>query len=92
MSRPQSGGDVNSKWGKLGLAAGAVVCVPPLKLFSINLQNLPGYEQCVLTGVFVAALASCSLVASRWPVVGILVMPPCFFGLMSLACWWVVRR
>jgi hypothetical protein len=90
MSQRRSDGQANSYWGKLGLAAGAGACVLPIPLFGVKLPSLPMAEQCVLTGVFVAALAVCSLTASRWPLVGLLALPPCFFGLMCLACWWTV--
>jgi len=63
-----------------------------IPLFGVKLPSLPVLEQCVLTGVFVAALAACSLVASRSAFVGLLALPPCFFGLMCLACWWTVSR
>lgn len=57
---------VDSTWGRLGLAAGAVVCVPPLPLFGIKLPTLPALEQGLLTAVFVASAAACSLAAARW--------------------------
>jgi hypothetical protein len=85
----------SSTWGKLGLGVGALVCVLPLLLFGLGggkLPTLPALQQCVLTAVFIASLVSCSLVASWRPMIGLLALPPVFFGLMCLACWWVVAR
>lgn len=92
MSNQPAGGKVNSQWGKLGLGAGAVACVLPFPLFGLKPPSLPVLDQCVHTGVFIVALVTCSLAASRWPLVGLLALPPCFFGLMCLACWWSVSH
>jgi hypothetical protein len=85
----------NSTWGKLGLAVGGGVCVPPLLLFGLGygkVPTLPALQQGVLTAVFIVSMVSCSLAAWRRPLIGLLVLPPLFFGLMCLACWWVVTR
>ena len=82
-------------WARLGLGVGAGVCVPPLLLFGLGhgkLPTLPALQQGVLTAVFIASMAACSLAAWRRPLIGLLALPPVFFGLMGLACWWVVAR
>jgi hypothetical protein len=82
----------NSNWGKLGLAAGAVACVLSIPLFGITLPALPALEQTVLTVLFIASMATCSIMSAWRPLLGMLVLPPVFFGLSCLACWWVVSR
>lgn len=89
MNGHQPNGGANSNWGRLGLAAGAVACVLPIPLFALKVPELPALEQGVLMGVFIASMATCSLVGSRRPLLGLLVLPVCFFGLACLACWWV---
>ncbi len=78
----------SSTWGKLGLTAGAVACVLPLPLFGLRAQELTRLEEGVLFSLFAVSMAVCSLVASRRPWLGVLVLPPCFFALATLACWY----
>jgi hypothetical protein len=74
---------------RLGLMAGAL-CALALPLFRIDVRKLGNAEYAVLTVTFGAALAACSLAAERRPWLGLLVLPPAFFGLMCLVCWWIV--
>jgi len=83
---------LKSTWGKLSLGAGALAVVLPVLLFVTQLPARPGLEQGVLTVIFALSLATCSLVGTRWPFLGLLILPVCFFGLASLACWWVLAR
>ena len=92
MSTPGSNRDTNSRWGRLGLAAGAAACVLAIPLFGIKVPTLPAFEQGVLTAVFVAAMVTCSLVGARRPLLGLLLLPIGFFGLSCLACWWAGSR
>jgi hypothetical protein len=61
-------------------------------MFGIELPSLPVVQQGVLTIVFVASMATRSLIGSRRPLLGLLLLPICFFGIMCLACWWVVAK
>jgi hypothetical protein len=81
----------NSTHGKLGLMAGALSALA-LPLFKIDVQKLANLEYTVLTVTFAAALIACSLVASRRLWLGLLVLPPVFFGLMCLVSWWITTR
>jgi hypothetical protein len=85
VSTPKPPG--NSAWAKLSLAAGAVACVLPLPLFGLEYPTLTAREQTVLTCLFASSLVVSSLVGYRRPVLGMLVIPVCFFGLTALACW-----
>ena len=84
--------NTNSTWGKFGAGVGGVVAALSLPLFGIKLPKLPALEQGVLTCVFITSMATCSIVASKRPLLGMLVLPPVFFGLSCLCCWWVVSR
>jgi len=79
----------SSYWGKVSLVAGAVACVLPLPLFGLKAQTLTGPEEGVLLGLFVASMAISSLLGSRRPLLGVLAVPACFFGLSALACWYI---
>ncbi len=84
----------NSTWAKLGLGlgAGAVVLAFPVFGLQGKVPALPTFEQGVLMAVFIVAMATCSLVGLKRPILGLLVLPPFFFGLSCLACWWVSSR
>jgi hypothetical protein len=49
---------------------------------------LPAAQEGLLLGLFVAPMALSSIVGYRRPLLGILVVPLCFFALSSLACWY----
>jgi hypothetical protein len=76
---------------RLGLITGAL-CALALPLFKIDVRKLDNVEYVVLTLAFGASLVACSLVAERRPWLGLLILPPLFFGLMCLVCWWIATR
>ena len=91
MSAPGPPRGANSRWGRMGLVAGAVAVVLPLPMFGIKVPTLPALQQNTLLALFIVSLACCSWVGSSRPLLGLLVLPSCFFGIACLACWWVVR-
>ena len=82
----------NSAFGKLALAAGAVACVLPLPLFGIHFPGLPSLEKNLLTGLFIVSMGLSSVIGYRRPLLGLLILPLFFFGVMCLACWYLSSR
>ena len=79
----------NSTMGKVGLAMGAVAVVLAIPLFGIKVPKLQPMHEGGLMALFIASMATCSLVGSRRPMLGVVVLPICFFGVSCLACWWL---
>jgi hypothetical protein len=84
----------NWLWARLGLMAGAAACMIPCFLFGVwgpRFVALTGLKKGAIIVLFLAAMATCAEVSARCrPRLGMLILPICFLGLMSLVCWWIV--
>jgi hypothetical protein len=73
---------------KFSIMAGCAMFMLPFPLFQVNFPSLPGYGKAIFTLILAATMAACGLIGGRRPWVGMLILPICFFGITSIACWW----
>ncbi len=80
------------RWVKISFGAGAMAVLAAVFLFGIKPPQLPAAQERILLCLFAASMATSSLTGYRWPLLGVLVVPGCFFGLSCLACWRILAQ
>jgi hypothetical protein len=82
--------DWRPAFGKFGLILGGGAFVVPMFLFRVPFPTLPALQKALLCCLLLASMGTCLLAGERRPLLGMVILPLCFLGIVSVACWWIV--